>query len=366
MKLLYITNVYIPGMWAHSLQVMKMCEAFSKNGLEVELATGMKKDQEDKIFLYYNIKTKFKITKIPYLDLSSQGSSKINFLLRTLSFLLFTRLYVIFKKPDILYFRTLMAGLFFSNYYIEVHELPPRLNRWHKITLKKAKKIVVLNTFLKEELINRGAEKEKIIIAPDAVDLEEFQIKMSLLEVRQKLSLPADKKIIMYGGNFRAHNWKGVDILLESLKYLDDIICVLVGGQESEFSKIKELYHNQRDNIILVGHQPHKKMPDYFKAADVLVLPNKKGNVTSEYYTSPLKLFEYMASGRPIVASSLPSIREVLNKTNAVLVKPNNPKDLARGIKKVFQDEILAKKITEQSLVDVNNYTWQKRAESII
>lgn len=364
MKLIYLANVYLPGVWAHSIQTMKMCEAFAANGLEVELVTGMKRAKEDKIFSYYNIKTKFKITKIPYFDLSAKGSGKINFLFRTISFLLFARFYVIFKKYDILYFRSTLAGLLFSSFYLEVHWLPPRLKKWHSLSFKKAKKIIVLTKFLKRELIAAGVDEKKIIVAADAVDLKEFQVNFSKEEARKKLSLPLDKKIIAYCGNFTFHDWKGVDALLASLKYLPGVICLLVGGQPAEIDRLKELAGGAK--LIITGRLAHSQVPLYLRAADVLILPNKKGNANSEYYTSPLKLFEYMASGRPIVASDLPSIREILNENNAVLVEPNSPVKLAEGIKRVLMDNILAEKIANQALIDVRNYTWQKRAEKII
>ncbi|MBI4778934.1 glycosyltransferase family 4 protein [Candidatus Falkowbacteria bacterium] len=364
MKLIYIANSYIPGFWAHSIQIMKMCEALADNDIEVELVSGMKKASDAEIFSYYNIKTKFKITKIPQLDLSAKGSSKINFLIRSFSFLLFARLYVLFKKYDILYFRTPLAGLFFNNFYLETHELPRMLKSWHKLAFKKAKKIIVLTKFLKQELAAAGVSEAKIIVAPDAVDLNEFKVNITRDQARQKLSLPVDKKIIAYAGNLSFHDWKGVDVLLDSLKYLPGICCLLVGGDELWSAKIKERY--SAADLLITGHKNHNEVPAYLKAADILILPNKKGDANSEYYTSPLKLFEYMASGRPIVASNLLSIREVLNKTNAVLVEPNNPAGLADGIKKIIIDEILAEKISKQALIDAENYTWFKRAEKII
>jgi glycosyltransferase involved in cell wall biosynthesis len=73
-----------------------------------------------------------------------------------------------------------------------------------------------------------------------------------------------------------------------------------------------------------------------------------------------------MASSVPIVVSDLPSIREILNENNAVFVEPNNPESLANGIKKVLQNNDLADRISKQALQDVQNYTWQKRAEKIL
>ena len=179
------------------------------------------------------------------------------------------------------------------------------------------------------------------------------------------MGLPVDKKIILYAGSFFVYEWKGVNILLKaSKKFGDDFLFVLVGGKDYEIQEIKKgdtLY-----NVMLIGHRPYKEIQYYMKSADVLVLPNKKGDQTSEKYTSPMKLFEYMASGNPIVASDLPSIREILNETNSVLVEPNSSDKLAESIKKVFNNENIADKIGKQSLVDIQNYSWEKRVVSIL
>ncbi|MEK7179313.1 MAG: glycosyltransferase, partial [Patescibacteria group bacterium] len=82
--------------------------------------------------------------------------------------------------------------------------------------------------------------------------------------------------------------------------------------------------------------------------------------------TSPIKLFEYMASGRPIVASSLPSIREILNEQNAFLVQPDNPEDLKRGIEKALGDAAVARQCAARAREDVRPYTWEKRAEAML
>lgn len=100
--------------------------------------------------------------------------------------------------------------------------------------------------------------------------------------------------------------------------------------------------------------------------ADVLVLPNKSGWRESELFTSPMKLFEYMASGKPVVASSLPSIREILSDNNAFLVQPNNPAELARGIETLISNPELGKKLAAQALADVAQYSWEMRAKKIL
>ena len=106
-------------------------------------------------------------------------------------------------------------------------------------------------------------------------------------------------------------------------------------------------------------------MPAKLADADVLVLPNPRSAI-SNAFTSPLKLFEYMGSGRPIVASDLPSLREVLRDgENAILVEPGNPQALVAGIERIKKDEALGRRLAAQALQDVQAFTWAKRAERL-
>jgi glycosyltransferase involved in cell wall biosynthesis len=272
---------------------------------------------------------------------------------------------------------------------LEIHSLPSNIKTFHKKIWQKAKALIVLTSFIKKRLIEVGVKEDKILVAPDGVDLEKFKIQNSKFKIREKLGLPQDKKIITYSGSFYLYDWKGIDILLEAVKFFEkDWLLILVGGNKNEIEEIKKKYN--LDKVLLIERKPHSEIPYYLKAADVLVIPNKKGDQFSEEYTSPLKLFEYMASGVPIVASDLPSIREILYeekrittdnepqittdknqpksviKSNAILVEPNNPQKLAEGIKKVLQDKNFADKISKQILEDIQKYTWQKRVENIL
>jgi len=118
--------------------------------------------------------------------------------------------------------------------------------------------------------------------------------------------------------------------------------------------------------LLLVEKVSHDIIPYYLKSADVLVLPNKKGDVVSEYYTSPLKLFEYMASNVPIVASNLPSIKEILNDENSFLFEANNQDDLLKKINYSLNNEEESRIKASKSFEDAKKYTWSERAVSII
>ena len=118
--------------------------------------------------------------------------------------------------------------------------------------------------------------------------------------------------------------------------------------------------------LRFVDHVPNKEVPVWIRACNVVTIP-WPWTEFSAYFTSPLKLFEYMAAGVPIVATDLPSIREVLrHQENAWLVEPDNPKALAEGIAKVLSDAHLARRISEQAYVEVEKYSWDVRAKRIV
>jgi glycosyltransferase involved in cell wall biosynthesis len=99
--------------------------------------------------------------------------------------------------------------------------------------------------------------------------------------------------------------------------------------------------------------------------AHALVLPNTR-TLMSERYTSPLKLFEYLAAGRPIVASDLAAIREVLrNEDNALLVEPGSPDLLAAAIRRLMGDVTLSERLAQRAFDEAAYYGWQTRAQRL-
>jgi GxxExxY protein len=320
----------------------------------------------------------FKVTKLPCLDLIPFGLGKIGFLIQSLSFAKLVCLYLLFRKADIIYSRDELPLFFLSffkkNIFWEVHN--GILNFAAKRVLKKCKGIIAISQGLKDFYIKNGVEPDKILVAPDGVDLEQFKIQNSKFKIREDLGLPQDKKIVLYTGHL--YEWKGATALLQAAKQSQisnlksKILFVFVGGTKKDVKKFKSQISNL-ENIVVIGHRPHQEIPYWLKAADVLVLPNSAKEKISQLYTSPMKLFEYMASARPIVASDLPSLREILNdpstgsgQGNAILVKPDDPGALAEGIMKILENPDLAQKISEKARLDVQNYTWQKRAEKIL
>ncbi len=376
MKILYIANARIPTEKAHGYQIMKMCESFSKIGFKLELILPTRRNKELSgiiLFDYYRVKNIFKITKIfcpdPYFLLKFPKGVFIKF--QTLFFGISLFFYLLLKKNKkgyIFYTRDehLLPILFlFSKKVVwESHNLPSHKLKYSAIW-KKCFRIIAITQGLKDDLIKLGIGSKKILVAPDGVDLADFDnLPDNQNELRLELKLPLDKKIILYSGHL--YDWKGALIFAESAKFFsENSLAVFLGGTDDDIKSFKTKYGNY-GNILILGRVEKSQVAKYLKAADILVLPNSAKLEISARYTSPLKLFEYMASGKPIVSSNLPAIREILSENSALLVEPDSAKDLADGIFKLLSDDIISHHLSKQALLGVQKYSWEKRADNIL
>ncbi|OGD68226.1 hypothetical protein A2996_02175 [Candidatus Campbellbacteria bacterium RIFCSPLOWO2_01_FULL_34_15] len=375
MKIIYIANIRIPTEKAHGVQIMEMCSAFSNAGNDVTLVVPKRLNNTNETpFDFYGIKENFKIVKLPVLDLVRFG--KIGFWIQSTNFAKFATIYSLFKKSDLIYSRDELPLWFLSffknNLVLEIHIA--KNNFISKRVFKKVKNIIAITQKLKDFYVKEyGVDEKKIFWSPDAVDLKNFLNLPDKNILRKEFDIPSDKKVVTYIGKLKTMGKsKGVEDIIEVfpriLEKNKQAFFLLVGINKSEIEdivKIFEKFNINQESYKLVTHIPKKKIPEYLKISNVLIMsyPNIEHYAL---YMSPMKLFEYMASGNPIVASGLPSIREILNEENSVLVEPDDLDSLAHGINIVLSDDLFAKKIGNQAFSDVQNYTWDKRVAGIL
>jgi glycosyltransferase involved in cell wall biosynthesis len=243
-----------------------------------------------------------------------------------------------------------------------VHDLPSSKKIFKRV-INRVKLFVVLNNNLRDELVGLGVRQENILVSPSGIDLSFFDIDVTKEEAREKLSLPLDKKIVTYTGHF--YKWKGVYTLAEVAKIMPETVFVFIGGVEPDITSFKNEFASL-NNIIITPFKKRDTIPLYLKASNVLVLPNSGVEKISNSYTSPLKMFEYMASRVPIVASDLSSIREVLNESNSLLSVPDSVSSFELSIKKLLNNIDLSNKLSDKAFFDVSGYTWEIRAKKIL
>jgi glycosyltransferase involved in cell wall biosynthesis len=232
---------------------------------------------------------------------------------------------------------------------------------------------VTITAGLAQELERRFGPRPRLAVVPDgarATDLpsEPLEPRAPSPDPQAPSREPqAPPFTVGYAGHL--YPWKGVDLLIEVVAALPDTRALIVGGHEKEpdLARVKAfaLQLDCASRVTFTGLIPPAEVAARLRECDVLVLPNPASAIASAF-TSPLKLFEYMASGRPIVASDLPSIREVLrHDENALLVQPGNPQALVAGIARIKEDAALARRLAEQARVDVREFTWARRAERL-
>jgi glycosyltransferase involved in cell wall biosynthesis len=178
---------------------------------------------------------------------------------------------------------------------------------------------------------------------------------------------PVARCTVGYAGHLYA--WKGVDVLLEAVAQVPGVRCLVAGGhdQEPDLARLQALAGRigVENRVTFTGHLPPSDVPGVLARADILALPNPASAI-STHATSPLKLFEYMAAGKAIVASNLPAIREVLtHDANALLVTPGDPGALAAAIRRLAGDPALRETLAAAARTAVAEYSWDRRAERL-
>ena len=362
-KICYVANIRLPTEKAHGVQIMKTCEALARQGVVVELIVPNRRTHiGDDPFGYYAVEKIFSITRLPVIDTVKWG--KIGFIVETISFAVAAFFHLRGRYTDAIFGRdeTILYPLSFLSTRRLVWETHTGAwNFFAKKLVTRATHIITISQGLKDYYVKHGVSTRKLFVAHDGVDLEGFALNISQKDARQFLGLPEDKSIALYAG--RLDGWKGVDTFFSSVHFFDEgIIPVVIGGEDWEVQKLSK----DHPKVKFLGYKPYAELARNLRAADVLVLPNNGKDEVSVNFTSPHKLFAYMATGIPIVASDLPSIREILDEQSATLVEADNPLALARGIIKVLNKDVLTKDHGLNAKQKVLGYSWAKRAEYIL
>ncbi|MFL2650580.1 MAG: glycosyltransferase family 4 protein [Anaerolineales bacterium] len=389
MKFIYLTNSRLPGEKAHAIQIMKTCAALAadvdiqivhprrvnrpwlQSVVDLQKYYRLPRDVERRLVYSLDL---FSI--VPSLPFGKSLAYKVVFAIQTITYHIALLPLLLTSSADVYYTRdSLTAALLvllrkarISTVIYESHTFPSsrlglRLSGW---LVNKLDGIVVLTNLLATRYLELGVPEKRVSVVPDAVDLQDFGV-FSKSAARHHLSIDENLFVVMYVGHM--YHWKGVDTLVEAASQLSDNEQIwLVGGTPEELPRIEQLIKQlEIANIHLVGYVPYEHISTYMAAADVLVIPNSGDSDISRFYTSPIKLFEYMAAKRPIIASNLPSLREIIeHDETALLVQPDNPSSLAIAIQRLRSDLHLSSRLVDNATVLVSQYTWSRRSKRIL
>lgn len=347
MKISYIVNVDLNDKQARAVQVYSNALMFYKFlGDNFKLITPTSK--------------KFDFNHTIWVNNIQRESSK----LRKLLFHMGALKYIL--EADTIYSRNLsvlyLATFFGKNIVWEMHDGLKGFNLKTFNKLRDKLKVVVISNALKEYLNKELDYKKEVLVAHDGVFVEKYDA-LRGKNFRKELNLPLDKTIVMHTGSL--YEGRGAEFFEVVIKNFPDVYFVQVGGSKDYVNKWQKHYKNY-DNIQIIGHQNNDTLIKYQMSADLLFLPMTKNNPIW-WCTSPMKLFEYMATGIPILASNIGSVGEVLTTNNSIVFNPEDEKTILDGINYFLNNRDSCKKLANNALKDIENkYEWNLRVEKIV
>lgn len=318
----------------------------------------------------YTIPPEITVVRLPTIDVFSvTWLGPVSFFLSSavFSFMAYLFLSKNAQRGSVVFANDLIPGLAAvlasRGVVYEVHDYPERWKFLYQFLFSKARLIIATNEWKMHELLKDfPVLRGRVLMERNGVNLSLFASR-TREESRAQLALPQNQTIAVYTGHLYA--WKGVDTLLAAAKEMPQIDFYFVGGTAEHVSQYRAVWGEVK-NIHFVGHVPHSLVPVWQSAANVLVLPNTGREDISTKYTSPMKLFEYMASGRPVVASNLPSIVEVIGDDLAYFFVPDDVESLVTTLTVALNDGAEVQQRTRAARARVEHHSWEKRAERII
>lgn len=361
--ILYISSSRLSQSEANSIQVLNMMIAFTDlDGYAVDLLyhkpLSGNNEQIDTTIL--DARVNFRKFGVPYVFKSSIINSILVF-----------PLFNFLRRYEIIYSRNVWSAfilcIFKRKVIYESHVIFRKRTVLYFIERfvlrsKNLERCVFISNALKQRVMSSYGIKDdpRYIVAHDSACLVNEFVASDSSEIRYDFG---------YFGS--GSHGKGVYFVLEIAKHFPDKKFLICGPLQSDIVKLnKKCEELELNNVDLKERTSQVMARRHMTECAVLLLPNLKHqvNAVGSYgsVTSPLKLFEYMASNRPILSSRIPSVLEVLNDKNAFLANAEDVEDWVSQIKKIFANHRESEKTANQALVDVTDYTWEKRAKMVI
>jgi len=232
-----------------------------------------------------------------------------------------------------------------------------RLDRREALVWRSADAYVTITQALAEDHAARYGARDHVFVIPDG----------TVVTAPGPVRSADGPMVAAYAGHL--YPWKGIDVFVQALAHTSDVRGLIVGGHpgEHDLARVQALVATLglSDRVTITGLLEPPAVAAALNTADILVLPNTHSAI-SDRYTSPLKLFEYLTRARAIVASDLPSIREVLtHEDTALLVPADDSQALAAALTRLSTDRPLRDRLGAAARALAPDYSWQRRAERL-
>ena len=368
MRIAVITNSRIPSLTANSLQAMKVCNALTELGHDLRLfaPAETKPVVWDELAAHYGLRNSFQIFWLPSIRA-----------FKRFDFVWYAQFAAQKFKADLIYtWLPQSAALGLWRAYpvvLEMHaDVAGHLGAWwlRQFWKGRGRKRLLVTTRALRKALERSTRlefpEEAVQGAPDGVELDRYAHLPRPTEARRQFNL-RDGLTLGFTGHFYAG--RGMDLLFELARALPKLNFLWAGGTPEAVEEWRaKLNAGRAPNGTLTGFIENSRLPLYQAAADILMMPYSRSISASSgqdiaEVINPMKMFEYMAVGRPIITADLPVIREVLNETHAVFCPPGDVAAWKSAIEHLSADEKQRLGLASNARREIRKYTWLARAQ---
>ena len=354
---------------------MNMCQAYAYHGHKVRLIVPNRKTTDGRkysvqdLFTFYGITVPFEIKRI-WLPRIRSSWIYFCFIIPFLAWIF---------RPKFVHTRSIgvawgCSKFFKLNTLFELHNDPfkdPIIASYLQQLFQQplCKGIVVITESLRRHILNKISTKKQILVLADGVSFHKLNQNITKEEARKRTGLPLNQKIALYAGSL--YEGRGIEVVIMLATRFTDYNFYIVGGNSDQISLFKSKAGQFSANLHFCGFIDPALVHNYLLASDILLMPYAPvvkvvGGAETSAFASPIKLFEYMATGRPILSSTLPVLNEIIvDKQDALMIPYEQHESWAKAFSFLDENPAEAQRISENARKKVEQFTWERRAAQI-
>lgn len=355
MKIAYVYPEYLPSRKARGVQVVSTCHALAQHAEKLYLFITAPSASSEEIFRYYGLSCPHNLVVVTLrrrwglFVISSLFQWSLKRCLRKFGcqVLISRHLQTFLGLPSGI------CTIFESHALLsEKPGVSEKIAAMEAEVFQRVDAVAYLNPYLRQ----RAGE----IYSPNCLQ-EVIPSGTSISPLDKTMGRPT--RDFLYIGSTR-YPWKGIGVLLKALEFLPEATLHLVGPLEGSWSGKNPLIQRftGQGRLKIYGYLPPERVRLILREFEIAVLPNTSEDVNSRLYTSPLKLLEYMAAQIAVVASDLPSVRQLVTETEVLFVKPDDPEALASGIKTLLNEPERRSLLARNAWERAKMFSWDQRA----
>jgi glycosyltransferase involved in cell wall biosynthesis len=235
------------------------------------------------------------------------------------------------------------------------------------LLFRRSDAVLTVSRALHDYVIERGGRPERTLVLPNGVDTQRFHPDRDRAGVRKRLGIPGDASVIGFCGSLKP--WHGTDVLLQAFamlraRHVNARLLIVGEGPQGPSLRAQSARLGVESDVVFTDHMAHEQMADLVCAMDVAAAPYRH---VPDFYFSPLKVYEYMACGRAVVASRVGDIPELVRDgETGLLCASDDPAPLAAALIRLVEGAALRSRLGQAARAEALHHSWSGNASHVV